>query len=66
VGQTALPALNRNFLHAAKIGFAQPRTGQAIHLTAPLPTELREYLGELTAASGDSPARIDAALKGFL
>jgi 23S rRNA pseudouridine1911/1915/1917 synthase len=66
VGRTALAALRRNFLHAAKIGFTQPRTGEAINLTAPLPEELRDYLARLAAVCGDSPARIDGALKGFL
>jgi len=66
VGSISLPALGRNFLHAAKLGFRQPRTGQAIQLTAPLPAELRGYLANLAAAAGESPARIDAALKGFL
>lgn len=66
VGRATLPALGRNFLHAAKIGFAQPRTGKAIELVAPLPSELREYLGELAKAAGDDPGRIDVALNGFL
>ena len=66
VGHTALPALHRNFLHAAKIGFSQPRTGVPINLTAPLPAELRDYLGKLAAACGEAQSRIDAALKGFL
>jgi 23S rRNA pseudouridine1911/1915/1917 synthase len=66
VGHVTLPPLGRNFLHAAKIAFAQPRTGQRIELTAPLPAELRNYLARLTALLGDNPARIDAALKGFL
>lgn len=66
VGRARLPSLGRNFLHAAKIAFAQPRTGQAIQLTAPLPAELREYLARMAALVGDNPARIDAALKGFL
>ena len=66
VADSVLPALGRNFLHAAKLGFLQPRTGQPIQLTAPLPSELRSYLGKLAAAAGDSPSRIDAALKGFL
>jgi 23S rRNA pseudouridine1911/1915/1917 synthase len=66
VGSSSLPALGRNFLHAAKLGFQQPRTGQPIQLTAPLPAELRGYLAKLAAAAGESPARIDAALKGFL
>lgn len=66
VGQTALPALERNFLHAVKIIFAQPRFGKSITLTAPLPQELRDYLHALATAAGDSPIRIDDALAGFL
>jgi 23S rRNA pseudouridine1911/1915/1917 synthase len=66
VGGVSLPALGRNFLHAARLGFQQPRTGQTIQLTAPLPAELRGYLEKLAAAAGDSSVRIDAALKGFL
>jgi len=66
VGRTTLPSLGRNFLHAAKIGFVQPRSGQSIELSAPLPAELKEYLAKLASASDDNPSRIDAALKGFL
>jgi 23S rRNA pseudouridine1911/1915/1917 synthase len=66
VGRTTLPALGRNFLHAAKIGFAQPHGGKRIELSAPLPLELREYLAKLLTAAGESPGRIDAALQGFL
>ena len=66
IGRTTLPSLGRNFLHAAKIAFAQPRTGQPIHLTAPLPRELRAYLQKLCEAADEPPERIDAALKGFL
>ncbi|MGB7726796.1 MAG: RluA family pseudouridine synthase [Candidatus Acidiferrum sp.] len=66
VGRTTLPALGRNFLHAAKIGFAQPHSGKLIELSAPLPVELREYLAKLIAAAGESQGRIDAALQGFL
>ena len=66
VGKTTLPSLGRHFLHAAKLGFAQPRTGSWIDLRAPLPTELREYLEKLSAAAGESCARIDAALAGYL
>jgi 23S rRNA pseudouridine1911/1915/1917 synthase len=66
IGKTTLPALNRNFLHAAKLGFAQPRTGAWIELHAPLPHELREFLQQLSAAAGESPARIDAALATYL
>lgn len=66
VGRSTLPSLGRNFLHAARIGFAQPRSGTTIQLSAPLPQELREYLRKLEAAAEDSGDRIDAALKGFL
>lgn len=66
VGRGTLPTLGRNFLHAARLGFQQPRTGQPIRLTGPLPQELRDYLARLAAAAGDDPARIDAALEGFL
>jgi 23S rRNA pseudouridine1911/1915/1917 synthase len=66
VGSASMPSLGRNFLHAAKIGFTQPRTGQAIQLTAPLPFELHTYLEKLATAADDDPRRIDAALAGFL
>jgi 23S rRNA pseudouridine1911/1915/1917 synthase len=66
VGRTALPTLERNFLHAAKIAFTQPHSGKTIELSAPLPPELHEYLGNLASAAGEDPLRIDAALKGFL
>jgi 23S rRNA pseudouridine1911/1915/1917 synthase len=66
VGRTTLPSLGRNFLHAAKIGFAQPHTAEAIQLSAPLPAELRGYLTKLSEAAGEDPGRIDAALDGFL
>ena len=66
IGKTTLPELNRNFLHAAKLGFAHPRTGTWIDLRAPLPQELREFLQQLSAAAGESPARIDAALATYL
>lgn len=66
VGQVLMPPLERNFLHAARIVFAQPRSGETITLTAPLPLGLRDYLRTLATAAGDSPIRIDAALTGFL
>jgi 23S rRNA pseudouridine1911/1915/1917 synthase len=66
VGRATLPPLGRNFLHAAKIAFTQPRRGDLIQLTAPLPQDLRTYLSRMAALIGDNPARIDAALQGFL
>jgi 23S rRNA pseudouridine1911/1915/1917 synthase len=40
-------ALDRNFLHAAELEFAHPRTGQPLHLKAPLPEELNALLAKL-------------------
>ena len=39
--------LNRNFLHAAELAFAHPRTGKMLELSAPLPEELTELLAIL-------------------
>jgi 23S rRNA pseudouridine1911/1915/1917 synthase len=66
VRDTELPALGRNFLHAAKLAFAHPRTGEKVELRAPLPIELREFLYLLSKAAGEEPGRIDAALAGYL
>jgi 23S rRNA pseudouridine1911/1915/1917 synthase len=40
-------SLDRNFLHAAELVFAHPRTGAQIELTSPLPSELEELLAQL-------------------
>jgi 23S rRNA pseudouridine1911/1915/1917 synthase len=66
VSKITLPRLGRNFLHAAKLGFAQPRTGAWIEVRAALPAELQEYLKKLCDAAVESPSRIDAALAGYL
>jgi 23S rRNA pseudouridine1911/1915/1917 synthase len=66
VGDTALPPLGRNFLHAAKIVFSHPRTGERMELRAPLPIELRDFLRTLAKAAGGDPGKIDAALRGYL
>jgi 23S rRNA pseudouridine1911/1915/1917 synthase len=63
---TELPPLGRNFLHAAKLGFAQPSSGRWIEVRAPLPAELRAFLNELAVAANDDPLRIDAALAAYL
>jgi 23S rRNA pseudouridine1911/1915/1917 synthase len=39
--------LGRNFLHSAKLEFAQPITGKPLHLEAPLPAELTNFLRRL-------------------
>jgi 23S rRNA pseudouridine1911/1915/1917 synthase len=66
IGKETLPSLGRNFLHAAKLGFAQPRTGAWIEVRASLPAELTDFLKKLCAAAGETPGRIDAALAGYL
>ena len=54
VGNTEVPAAARQFLHAAKLGFPHPRTGQWTEARAPLPQDLRDFLGALAAAGGHS------------
>ena len=45
-----MPTLPRNFLHAARIRFPHPRTGEAVEVSAPLPSELEEFLARLVPA----------------
>ena len=40
----AISNLNRFFLHAEKLSFTHPQTGERMNFTAPLPTELTEFL----------------------
>ncbi len=60
VAEPAGIALDRNFLHAAGLAFAHPRTGRLLEFTAPLPAELETFLSQLEAAppsSASPPAR---------
>jgi 23S rRNA pseudouridine1911/1915/1917 synthase len=66
VGSETLPPLNRNFLHAARLAFAHPRTGRRIEVRAPLPPELVSYLQAIARATKADPTSIDAALREFL
>lgn len=43
----AIANLNRFFLHAEKLGFTHPQTGEFLKFTAPLPDELTEFLNLL-------------------
>jgi 23S rRNA pseudouridine1911/1915/1917 synthase len=61
-----LPELGRNFLHAARIRFAHPRSGKELDIRAPLPADLRAYLEALGRAAQTDSRAIDAALQGFL
>ncbi|HEV8634769.1 MAG TPA: RluA family pseudouridine synthase [Chloroflexota bacterium] len=44
------PALGRQFLHAARLGFRHPRTGEPVVFESPLPPELRTYLERVRSA----------------
>jgi 23S rRNA pseudouridine1911/1915/1917 synthase len=66
VGNVTLPPLCRNFLHAAKIIFSHPRTGERMEVRAPLPAELCEFLKTLATAAQEDPRKIDAALAAYL
>ena len=41
------PALGRQFLHASRLAFAHPFTGERVEAESPLPPDLSAYLGEL-------------------
>ena len=45
--QGSSPSLDRNFLHAAALQFAHPRTGFAMKFTRPLPKELEAFLARI-------------------
>jgi 23S rRNA pseudouridine1911/1915/1917 synthase len=55
-GGKLLAPLERNFLHAARIAFEHPRTGERMEFRAPLPPELHAYFDELARATGASVA----------
>ncbi len=43
------PTLGRNFLHAARLEFVHPTTGEALQFSAPLPPELERFATSLRA-----------------
>ena len=43
------PLLQRHFLHAHKLAFTHPATGEWVDFTAPLPDDLLEFLESLPA-----------------
>lgn len=43
-GNTSRPTLNRIFLHAERVRFRHPRTGEPVEVRAALPAELGEFL----------------------
>jgi 23S rRNA pseudouridine1911/1915/1917 synthase len=46
----AIAALGRQFLHAERLGFHHPRTGEWMSFNAPLPRELAELIEKLESA----------------
>ncbi len=42
------PALGRQFLHAARLAFVHPFTGELLELESPLPAELEAYLATMS------------------
>jgi 23S rRNA pseudouridine1911/1915/1917 synthase len=61
-GKRDLPLLARNFLHAARIGFSHPSSGEWVEVRAPLPRDLRVYFDQLAASLGWRSAEIETAL----
>src|SRR5713226_9527970 len=51
-GTRNLPLLERNFLHAARIGFSHPSTGAWVEVRAPLPRDLRVYCEQIADSLG--------------
>jgi 23S rRNA pseudouridine1911/1915/1917 synthase len=65
-GTRNFPLLERNFLHAARIGFSHPSTGAWVEVLAPLPRDLRVYFEQIADFLGRRDAEIDAALAPYL
>jgi 23S rRNA pseudouridine1911/1915/1917 synthase len=66
VGTRNIPLLARNFLHAARIGFSHPSSGDWVEVRAPLPEDLRVYFDQIAASLGRQRSEIDAALAPYL
>jgi 23S rRNA pseudouridine1911/1915/1917 synthase len=45
----AEPALGRQFLHAARLAFTHPFTGERVDVSSPLPPDLQSYLDDLSS-----------------
>jgi 23S rRNA pseudouridine1911/1915/1917 synthase len=65
-GTRNLPPLNRNFLHASRLGFSHPSTGERVEVQAPLPRDLRLYFEQIAASSGRRDAKVEAALAPYI
>jgi 23S rRNA pseudouridine1911/1915/1917 synthase len=51
-GTPGLLGLRRQFLHATRLAFAHPVSGERVEVDSPLPADLREALERATAAGG--------------
>lgn len=65
-GSAKMPELDRNFLHAARLGFSHPSTGVWVEVRAPLPPDLRVYFEEAAKIFGWSVARTESALAPYV
>lgn len=52
-----LPVLDRHFLHAQRVGFLHPSSGEPLSIESPLPEELRAWLSALEQRAGQSDPR---------
>jgi 23S rRNA pseudouridine1911/1915/1917 synthase len=55
-GESSL-SLDRQFLHAAKLDFLQPKSGKNMHFEVNLPLELREFLARIEGQVKSSPRK---------
>ena len=65
-GPRKLPLLERNFLHAARIGFSHPSSGAWVEVRALLPRDLRVYFDQLASSLGWRAAETGAALAPYV
>jgi 23S rRNA pseudouridine1911/1915/1917 synthase len=65
-GNRDFPLAERNFLHAARIGFTHPTRGTWVEVRAPLPNDLRVYFEHVSAAMGWRAAESRAALARYV
>jgi 23S rRNA pseudouridine1911/1915/1917 synthase len=68
-GIRSLEPLGRPFLHAARIGFEHPVSGERVEYHAPVPPDLRKFIASVALTEPDASkarAAIDAALEAFL
>jgi 23S rRNA pseudouridine1911/1915/1917 synthase len=64
-GTRNISLLERNFLHAARLGFSHPSSGVWVEVRAPLPRDLRVYFEEIAGSLGWRVAEIDAPLAPY-